>query len=106
MDDILNEALERIVAQYFTEDQCCSLALDIATTRGMKSAYLGVVVSFFDDADQFRRIALDLRKMSGNHVAKSIKLETEDVLKRWKLNFDNIVGIVTDGARNMKAAFK
>lgn len=104
--ELLDKSIERNVDNYLTEDSSFSLALDIATTRGMKNSYLGLIATFFDHNDQLRRIALDLRRLSGKHDAEAIKKEAEDALNYWKLSFENVVCTVTDGARAMKAAFK
>lgn len=92
---MLDKSIGRVVDNYLTEDSSFSLALDIATTRGMKNSYLGLVAIFFDHTDQLRRIALDLRRLSGKHDAEAIKKEVE-----------NVVCTVTDGAHAMKAVFK
>lgn len=72
----------------------------------MKNSYLGLVSTFFDHNNQLQRLALDLRKLIGKHNATSIKQETESILRRWNLTFENVVVTVTDGAKNMKAAFR
>lgn len=103
---MLDKSIKHVVDAYLTEDSCFSLSLDIATTRGMKNSYLGLIVTFFDQNDRLRRMALDLHRLKGRHDAAAIKKEAEEALKRWKLSFENVVVTVTDGARSMKAAFK
>jgi hypothetical protein len=102
----LDKSLRNVADKYLNGNQLFSLSVDIATTRGMKNAYLGIVASFFDQTDQFRRIALDLCKLSSKHEAAVIKLEVEQVLEQFNLDFSNVAVVVTDGAANMKAAFK
>lgn len=106
LDVQLKKSITRISERYLTGKQSFSLSLDIATTRGMKNSYLGLVVTFFDDADRLQRFALDLRKLTGKHDATSIINETEKALQNWNLSFDNVIITVTDGAANMKAAFR
>lgn len=106
MGEQLDKSIKQIVDSYLTDDACFSLSLDIATIRGMKNAYLGLVVTFFDHNYQLHRMALDLRKIIGKHDAVAIKKEAEDALKVWNLSFENVVLTITDGARSMTAAFK
>ena len=102
----MDSTLEHVVSNYLKDDQCFSIALDIASTRGTKNSYLGIVASFFDHHDHLRRVALDLRNLTSRHNARSIRTETKDALRKLGLSFDNIVVTVTDGARNMKAVFR
>lgn len=104
--ELLDKGIKRIVDTYLTEDSSFSLSLDVASTRGIKNSYLGLIITFFDHNDQLQRIALDLRKLVGKHDAVTIKKEAENALQTWSLNFDNVVLTVTDGARSMTAAFK
>jgi hypothetical protein len=74
LSETLDKSLRNVADKYLNGNQSFSLSVDIATIRGMKNAYLGIVASFFDQTDQFRRIALDLCKLSGKHEAAVIKL--------------------------------
>jgi len=83
-----------------------SLALDTATTKGMKYSYLGLVIFYVDSEGSMRNFVLDLIDLHGAHTGQMLRRITEEALEKWNLSLNDAVAVITDGASNMGAAFK
>jgi len=83
-----------------------SVALDIATTKGMKSSYLGIILTYSADNLEVKNFALDVIELRERHTGQNLKKEVCDSLQKWNLKLEDASAIVTDGASNMSKAFK
>lgn len=83
-----------------------SVALDTATTKGMKYSYLGLIIFYVDAEGLMRNFALDVIALHGAHTGQMLRRVTEEALTKWNLSLDDAVAIITDGASNMGTAFR
>jgi len=83
-----------------------SIALDVATTKGMKSSYLGVIITYINEDLELKNFAFDVIELCERHTGANLKKETVESLSKLGLDIEKASSIVTDGATNMSAAFK
>lgn len=76
-----------------------SITLDIATTKGMRQAFLGIVVFYIDTDMTLQRFALDLISLTERHTADYLYEVVKESLKEWDLRIEDVSGLVTDGAQ-------
>lgn len=82
-----------------------SLAADIATTKGMRDSFLGITVHFWDHNEGIKCYALNMATMSERHTAVNIRRVMLEHISNLRLGETKTFRIITDGARNMTAAF-
>jgi hypothetical protein len=106
MDNLMLDTIGCHIDQISSNKLPFSIALDIATTKGMRQSFLGIVVLYIDVDLILQRFALDLIELTERHTAQYVYEVVEDALNEWDLCIKNVSGVVTDGGANMKAAFK
>jgi len=83
-----------------------SIALDVATTKGMKSSYLGIIITYIAEDLELKNFAFDVVELRERHTGENLKAATIDSLAKFGLDIEKVSAIVTDGASNMSTAFK
>jgi len=83
-----------------------SVSVDIATTKGMKSSYLAVMITYMTKELAVKTFAFDLVELKGRHTAVNLKRCMSESLSAMNLSIEQASTIITDGASNMSAAFK
>lgn len=78
-----------------------TISVNIATTKGMRDSYLGINVHFWNK--EIKTYALYMKELEERHTAANIRQVTENCLQG--INLSKILKVVSDGARNMTAAF-
>lgn len=89
------------IRKIFASDSMISMSTDIATTKGMRLSYLGVVVHSWRQ----KSIALDIKELHNRHNADYISSMMAEILADFNVSGRKVFRIVTDSASNMKAAF-
>lgn len=82
-----------------------SVAADIATTKGMRDSFLGITVHFWDAEKGVKCYALHMATMSERHTALNIRRVMLEHITNLRLPETKTFRVITDGARNMTAAF-
>lgn len=100
------DTIARNIDQIVDNHRPFSIALDIATTKGMRQAFLGIVIFYVDADMMLKRFALDMIELTERHTGDYLNEVVKQALEEWDLHIENIAGLVTDGAANMKKAFK
>jgi hypothetical protein len=106
IDTLMLDTIGYHIDQISSNQLPFSIALDIATTKGMRQSFLGIVVFYIDTDLTLQRFALDLIELTERHTAQYVYEVVEDALNEWDLCIENVPGVVTDAGANMKAAFK
>lgn len=102
----MNNSVQVNVASIIQNKYGFSIALDVATTKGMKQSFLGITVFYMDEKYDSVRFALDVVSLRGSHTGAMIQEVTEETLRGCGLNLKDAAAIVTDGASNMIKAFE
>jgi len=103
---IVEESIKSKVETIIKSKLPYSIALDIATTKGMRKSYLGIIITYMDNNLEVKDFALDVIELLERHTGQHLKKEVCDSLAKWNLTLENASAIITDGASNMSAAFK
>lgn len=106
IDRIAKESVLQETKQIINENLSFSVALDIATAKGMKKSYVGIVITYVNSELELRNFALDVIELLERHTGTVVKQAVCDFLKEHGLKLEDASAIVTDGASNMSNAFK
>lgn len=106
IEAIAQKSIELNVETILKNNLPFSIAVDIATTKGMKHSYLGVVVYYLNEQLEIKNFAFDVIELYERHTGQYLKQVLTDALATQNLSLENASAIVTDGASNMSKAFK
>lgn len=84
-----------------------TIAADMVSTKNLSHAFLGIVVHYVDfEKEKLNKAALDLVSFDGiRETAENIRIKALEALETFGLNKNNVIRVVTDGARNIRSAF-
>ena len=100
LDGFLSSKMSHLKSQPF------AISFDIATTKSMAASFLGMTVHFLDKYFNNNVFALAIEQLGGRHTNELIRDSASDVLEKYGFNLDDVSAFVTDGAGNMKKAFR
>lgn len=106
MDKIATNSIKRNVDAITKAKLPFSVSLDIATTKGMKNSYCGVIVSYITEELDIKSFAFDVIALKEKHTGGYLKNAVGESLSKLGLLMEDASAIVTDGASNMAKAFK
>ncbi|CAG9840691.1 unnamed protein product [Diabrotica balteata] len=66
-------------------------------------SFLGVTVHFIEDR-KITSVAIDVQELSERHTSDYISTQLPEILNRWKIDFEKVEAVVTDGGTNMLKA--
>ena len=106
INSIVADSIKSNVNAIIADNLPFTVALDIATTKGMKSSYLGLIISYVDKTLELKDFAFEDIELKDRHTGENLKNITIQALAKFGLSIEKASAIVTDGASNMLAAFK
>lgn len=84
-----------------------TLIIDIGSTKNMKYAFLGVCAAFIEESTAKPKVlGLALKLLHGTHDNEMIDQTVRLVMAENDIDYSDVVAVVTDGASNMKKAFR